>query len=103
MSNKRIKEFRNLVRDELATKSRELESTIFDLRMKKATGQLEDTASLWRARKDMARIRMLLAQGSEAEKSGLGKTKSAKSLPLTDPQVLSSQAKLKTEKVKKGK
>lgn len=61
MSNKRIKELRNLSPVELAAKVRELEGGVFQGRIKKSTGQLEDTASLWRARKDLARVRMLSA------------------------------------------
>ncbi len=61
MSNKRIKEMRNLSPVELAAKIRELEAGVFQGRIKKNTGQLEDTASLWRARKDLARAKMLSA------------------------------------------
>ncbi|MGK5087104.1 50S ribosomal protein L29 [Bdellovibrionota bacterium FG-2] len=60
MSNKRIKELRSLSKDELNTKVREAEAHLFEIRMKKATGQLADTASIWRSRKDLARIKMLL-------------------------------------------
>ena len=59
MATKRFKELKNLSADELATKLRELEATIFQAKMKHVTGQLEDTASLWRLRKDVARVRTL--------------------------------------------
>lgn len=63
MANKRIKELRNLSADELVVKARELEKEVFQTRMKRATGQLEDSASLWRLRKDLARVKMLHALG----------------------------------------
>lgn len=59
MSTKRFKELKSLSKDELATKIRESEAQLFQVRMKKATGQLEDTASIWRLRKDVARMKML--------------------------------------------
>ncbi len=63
MSTKRFRELKNLLKDELATKIRESELQLFHVRMKKATGQLEDTAMIWRLRKDLARMKMLVAQG----------------------------------------
>lgn len=66
MSNKRMKELKNLSKDELVTKVRDLEGEIFQARMKKATGQLENTATVWRLRKDLARVRTL--QGAKAAK-----------------------------------
>ena len=61
MANKRIKEIRNLTKDELVTKIRESETSLFQGRMKKVTGQLENTSSLWLMRKDLARMKMVLA------------------------------------------
>lgn len=70
MATKRIKELKNLSKAELVTKIREHEGQLFETRMKKATGQLEDTAKLWRLRKDMARMKMLLSQSNlSAEKA----------------------------------
>lgn len=62
MATKRFKELKNLTKDELATKARELEAGLFQARMKHATGQLSDTASLWRMRKDLARVKTLETQ-----------------------------------------
>ncbi len=59
MSSKRFNELKNLSKDELATKVRELESEMFQAKMKKVTGQLTDTASIWRFRKDIARLKTL--------------------------------------------
>jgi large subunit ribosomal protein L29 len=70
VSTKRFKELKNLSKDELMTKIRESEGQLFQVRMKKATGQLEDTASIWRLRKDLARMKMLHAQvGQSLEKA----------------------------------
>ncbi len=57
MSTKRSKEIQNLSSDELVTKIREIERQVFDARMKRVTGQLTDTASIWRFRKDLARMK----------------------------------------------
>lgn len=62
MATKRFKELKSLSKAELATKIRESESQLFEVRMKKSTGQLEDTASIWRLRKDLARMKMLSGQ-----------------------------------------
>ncbi|MCM2322042.1 MAG: 50S ribosomal protein L29 [Oligoflexia bacterium] len=62
MATKRLKELKNLSADELATKLRETEANLFQTRMKMATGQLSDTASLWRLRKDVARMKTLKGQ-----------------------------------------
>jgi large subunit ribosomal protein L29 len=62
VATKRFKELKNLSKDELAVKVRESEAELFQVRMKKATGQLEDTAIIWRLRKDLARIKTLQGQ-----------------------------------------
>lgn len=65
MSNKRIKELKNLTKNELVVKIRDSETELFKLRMQKATGQLGDTGSLWKLRKDFARMKTLLSQKSK--------------------------------------
>lgn len=60
MSNKRIKEIANLSEEELRTKIRESERRIFDARLKLTTGQLENTALVWKERKDLARMQTIL-------------------------------------------
>ncbi|MFZ9595070.1 MAG: 50S ribosomal protein L29 [Bdellovibrionia bacterium] len=68
MATKRLKELKNLSKDELGTKIRESQAELFQVRMKKAVGQLEDTAKLWRLRKDIARMKTLqTALGSAAQ------------------------------------
>ncbi len=66
MSNKRIKELRNLSKEELTTRARELEAQLFQAKMKQTTGQLEDVSSVWRLRKDLARVKMLRAQAGKS-------------------------------------
>jgi large subunit ribosomal protein L29 len=59
VSSKRFKELKNLSKDEITGRMRESERQLFDAKMKKATGQLTDTASLWKLRKDVARLKTL--------------------------------------------
>ena len=59
MATKVFKDLKNLSKDELATKLRETEAELFQIKMKKTTGQLTDTASIWRLRKQVARIKTL--------------------------------------------
>jgi len=47
---------------ELATKSRDLRQELFNLRLQKATAQLENTARLRLLRKDIARIETRITQ-----------------------------------------
>ncbi len=72
MSTKRFKELKNLSADELKTRVRESEAQMFDAKMKKATGQLENTGSLWKLRKDIARLKTLQTAGksTQAQKAG---------------------------------
>jgi large subunit ribosomal protein L29 len=59
VSTKRFKELKNLSKEELFSKIREIEAGLFQGRMKRAAGQLENTASLWVLRKDLARAKTL--------------------------------------------
>lgn len=61
MASKRWKEIKELTGSEIDSKLREAELNLFQTRMKKETGQLADTASLWRLRKDVARMKTLKA------------------------------------------
>lgn len=62
MSTKHSKELKGHSKDEIVTKLRELEAQLFQAKMKKETGQLTDTATMWRVRKDIARLKTLQAQ-----------------------------------------
>lgn len=65
MANKKMKDLSALSIDELQVKVRENEKNWFDAKMKMATGQLENTASLWKIRKEVARMKTLISQKSE--------------------------------------
>lgn len=62
MANKAMKDLKNLSANELVVKTRELEKNLFDTRMKKVTGQLADSAMIWRVRKELARVKTLQTQ-----------------------------------------
>ncbi|MBI3534023.1 MAG: 50S ribosomal protein L29 [Deltaproteobacteria bacterium] len=61
-------ELKNLTKEELDTKLRELEKELFQAKMKRASGQLENWSSIWRMRKDLARMKMLDMQKTDATK-----------------------------------
>jgi large subunit ribosomal protein L29 len=62
----KAQELRKLTPDELVARVADERQKLFDLRVKKATGQLENSASLRQARRDLARA---LTVQSEREKS----------------------------------
>jgi large subunit ribosomal protein L29 len=62
VATKRWKEIKNLSKDELTTKVRETESELFKTKMQHATGQLGNTSTIWKLRKDIARMKTLQTQ-----------------------------------------
>ncbi len=66
MANKSMKILRNLSVDELKAKARELEASLFQVRMKKVTGQLSNLNETWKARKELARVKTLANQKGAA-------------------------------------
>lgn len=60
MANKSIKALKDLSKEELVKQLRQMEADQFKGRISLRTGQLENTASLWKRRKDIARVKMLL-------------------------------------------
>jgi large subunit ribosomal protein L29 len=62
MGTKAMKEVKKLSKDELTAKARGLEADLFQLKMKKATGQLEKSSDMWKARKQLARVKTLETQ-----------------------------------------
>jgi large subunit ribosomal protein L29 len=71
MATKQFKELKNLSATELKTRARETEAKLFDTKMKKVTGQLTDTASLWRMRKEIARMKTIQHNTAQAvQKAG---------------------------------
>ena len=59
-------ELRELKPEELLKKENELREDVFRMRMKLATGELEDTSMIKRTKKDIARIKTILKE-KEAE------------------------------------
>ena len=60
-------EMRDLSVEELGTKSRELRAELFNVKIKKTTGQLENTARVRQVRRDIARIKTVLHAMRQAE------------------------------------
>ena len=58
----KIKELRELGVGELATKRRELKEEAFNLRVQRESGQIENTASIRRVRRDVAMIETVLTE-----------------------------------------
>jgi large subunit ribosomal protein L29 len=55
-------ELRDLSEDELVAKARELRDELFNTRIRKTTGQLENTAKLRSLRRDVARAETVLRE-----------------------------------------
>ena len=61
-------EFRDLSLDELEMKSQGLRSEAFNVKIKRSTGQLENTAKLKELRRDIARVETVISEKREATK-----------------------------------
>jgi large subunit ribosomal protein L29 len=61
---------RGKTRDELQDQLLQLKKEQFNLRFQKATGQLENTARVREVRRDIARIKTILAEGERAAAGG---------------------------------
>lgn len=68
MKTMKASELRSLSVDELERKVAELRDALFDARIRRATEQLEDTASLRLRRKEIARLETVLTEKREAGK-----------------------------------
>jgi large subunit ribosomal protein L29 len=55
-------ELREMTRDELRDKENELAQQLFQLRLQKSTGQLENPAKVSQARRDLARVLTVLRE-----------------------------------------
>lgn len=65
----KARELRDLSLEELKTKERELNQEMFNLKLQKATGQLGNTASVVKARRDLARVKTIIKEtGGAGEK-----------------------------------
>jgi large subunit ribosomal protein L29 len=65
----KAKDLRELTKEELGEKTKELSQELFNLRFQKATDQLGNTAMISKTRKDLARVKTVLR---EFEISGKG-------------------------------
>ena len=61
-------EIRDLADDELSAKSRELRGELFNVKVKRSTGQLENTAKLEQLRRDIARVETVIREKRGAKK-----------------------------------
>ncbi len=60
----KAKELRDLTREELGEKERELAQELFNLRFQKATGQLGNTAMIPKTKRDLARVKTVLRESN---------------------------------------
>ncbi len=67
----RAKEMRDMAPDELAEQVAKLRRELFGLRFANATGELENTAGLGRARRDLARALTVVREKGLASASGV--------------------------------
>ena len=61
-------EMRDLSLNELQTKAEDLRSEAFNIRIKRSTGQLENTARIKQLRRDIARVETIMREKREATK-----------------------------------
>ena len=61
-------EIRDLADDELSAKSRDLRGELFNVEVKRSTGQLENTAKLEQLRREIARVETVLREKRGAKK-----------------------------------
>jgi large subunit ribosomal protein L29 len=65
-------EIRLMTDDELLVRETELERAVFNLKIQKATGQLENTARLAQTRRDLARIKTIIHEKGLKAAAGIG-------------------------------
>ena len=62
----KVKEIRELTTEQIEAKIVEAKDEIFNLRLKQATGNLEKPSKIHELRKDVARMKTILAERREA-------------------------------------
>jgi large subunit ribosomal protein L29 len=62
MAKKKLEGLRNLSVKEMAQRIAENRKALFEAKIKLSTGQLENTALIWKTRKEIARIKTFMAQ-----------------------------------------
>lgn len=63
----KVKEIRELTTEQIEAKITEVKDEIFNLRMQQATGNLEKPSRIHELRKDVARMKTILAERKEAQ------------------------------------
>ena len=66
MASKRLREFQDASSDELAVKEHDLIESLFRLRLRHRTNQLESSALLRQTRRDVARIKTIQRARTQA-------------------------------------
>lgn len=64
MAKKKLEAMKNLTEKELNQKILDAQKSLFEAKIKKTTGQLENTASIWKTRKEIARMKTFATQKS---------------------------------------
>jgi large subunit ribosomal protein L29 len=67
MAKKKLEAIKNLTPKELNQKILEAQKTLFESKIKLTTGQLENTAMIWKTRKEIARLKTFLTQKSASK------------------------------------
>jgi large subunit ribosomal protein L29 len=62
MAKKKLESMKNLSVKEIGQKLTENQKALFEGKIKLSTGQLENTASIWKIRKEIARLKTFLSQ-----------------------------------------
>lgn len=62
MAKKKLESMKNMSVKELGQKLAENQKALFESKIKLSTGQLENTASIWKTRKEIARLKTFLSQ-----------------------------------------
>jgi len=62
MKTKDVKELKELTKEEILKKKKDLKEEMFNLRFQHSTGQLENTARMKIVKKDVARLETILRQ-----------------------------------------
>jgi large subunit ribosomal protein L29 len=68
MAKAKAKELRDLAADVIASKVKEMEANLFNMRFQASMGKLENTTLLQTTRRDIARAKTVLQQKSVAGK-----------------------------------
>ena len=68
MSSKALKALKGLSKDELKNKEGEIRAFLFASKIQQATGQLQNTATLWQSRKALARVKTLQTAAGKSGK-----------------------------------